>query len=739
MAGCSPTKFLQQDELLLKGNEVVMDGQKLKSGGKEYSYMQQRPNKRVAGIPFYMYMYNAGDPEREKGFKKWLSKIGEKPSIVDTALVEKTANQLYRYYFNRGYFENEISWEIKVKSKRRAHVVYYATRGEPYLIRNIAYTISPSELEEFVLRQMPLLTFKSGDIYNLETIDKERARLTAYFKDKGFYDFSKEYIYYEVDSAIEGRFVDITIGFENKPEQSTDTVAYYPHSAYYINKIIVINSFERRMDKASFPDTLNHLGYTFLTNGDPYFRMRTLTDAIHYNVGDRYYEKHVQDSYQHLVDLKLFRNVKLEFLPTPGDTTRSQLDAFVITQPFDRQNTGIEGVGTHASGNFGIGGSFFYQNNNIFRGGEIWDMRFRLSLEAQGATDVTTIFNTREVGIETSLMLPRLIMPFNTEGFMPKRYFPKTQLKFGFYNQVRVDFTRNLFSLSYSYFFRESQTKNHQIDLPTLSYVKLVNIVDSTFLNSQRIRTGYEDAFIPAIAYTFVYNNQELTQLGNYDFYRGRVELAGTLVDALAELFNAPVNDKGQRMFFGNPYAQFLKVENDYRYYFGRYSRHKTAMRVFAGGAFKFGNSQVIPFEKQFFGGGSNDMRSWVAYTLYPGSSYNPEITTLTGDIKIMLTAEYRFNILGGLNGALFSDAGNIWLSSPEESLPGGEFKFNRFYKEFAIGVGVGIRYDFDFFLIRLDAGVKVRQPELQEGNRWTPENLNFANAVWNFGIGYPF
>jgi outer membrane protein assembly factor BamA len=132
-------------------------------------------------------------------------------------------------------------------------------------------------------------------------------------------------------------------------------------------------------------------------------------------------------------------------------------------------------------------------------------------------------------------------------------------------------------------------------------------------------------------------------------------------------------------------------------------------------------------------------MRSWVAYSLYPGSSYNPEITTLTGDIKIMLTVEYRFNILGGLNGALFSDAGNIWLSAPEESLPGGEFKFNRFYKEFAVGVGAGIRYDFDFFLIRLDAGVKVRQPELQEGNRWTFENLNFANAVWNFGIGYPF
>jgi hypothetical protein len=750
MVSCSITREFEEDQYLVRKNTVYIDGNK-KGSGKEYNYIKQRPNKRVFGVPFYPNLYIWGDPEREKGFKKWLTKIGEKPVVLDTSQAYKSAQQLYLYYFNRGYFEAKTYYTVKYKEKKQfAYIEYHIEPGEPYLIRNIEYTMQSPYLEWHLQRELKNMSFQSGDIYNAEVLDNERSRLTQIFRNKGFYGFNKEYIYFEVDSFIDGRYVDVTMGIENKLVQQGDTNVYKPHVPYTIGDIYVIQDFDRKRGARNYTDTTVYNGYTFLHNGEMEYRPRLFSDAIELDTGQWYLEKDVDQTYNHFITYRVFRTTDIRFYPKATNTDsisrdsipiekQNQLDAFVFLKPFDKMSTGFEVEGTNASGNLGVSGSFFFKNQNLFGGGEILDMRIRGSVEAQAASGSNNIFNTREIGLEGSINFPYLLLPFNTEGFMPKRYIPTSRIAAGFRQQGRIDFTRSLFRFGLSYAFNENRFETHQLDLLDLSYVRLSDIRDSTFLNSQRIRTGFENTFIPALGYTYTFNNQLLAKIKTNTFFRGKLEFAGNLSTGLARAFNAPVNTDGQVTLFNNPFAQYFKYELDFRKYFQTLQTRKTAFRLYVGSAFPYGNSENIPFEKQFFGGGSNDNRAWVAYSMDPGSSDNPETTVSTGDIKIMANLEYRFNIIGGMDGAFFVDAGNIWLINPDEDFIGGDFQFNRFWREFAVGTGLGIRYDFDFFIIRLDAGFKVHRPSLPEGERWTADELRPGNAILNFGLGYPF
>jgi len=742
---CSATREFEEGQYLVRKNTVYVDGEKINSG-KEYSYIKQRPNKRALGIPFYANLYIWGDPDQEKGFKKWLTKIGEKPVVLDTSQAYKSAQQLYLYYFNHGYFEANTYYEVKYKKKRKhAYIEYHIEPGEPYLIRNIEYTMQSPFLEWHLKKELDNMLFESGDIYDSEILDKERSRLTQVFRNKGFYDFNKEYIYFEVDSFVDGRFVDITMGIENKLVQQGDSTVYKPHVPYTIDNIYVIQDFNRKRGAQNYPDTTHYNGYTFLHDGEMEYRPRLFSDAIELDTNQWYLETDVDRTYNHFITYRVFRNTDIRFVPKENESDsipveqQNQLDAYIFLKPFDKMSAGFEFEGTNASGNLGVSGSFFFKNQNLFGGGEILDVRIRGSVEAQAASGSSSIFNTREIGLEGSINFPYFLLPFDTEGFMPKRYIPTSRISAGFRKQSRIDFTRDLFRFSLSYAFNENRFETHQLDLLDLSYVHLSNVQDSTFLNSQRIRTGFENTFIPALGYTYIFNDQQLSKIKTNTFFRGKVEFAGNLSTSLANAFNAPLNSEGQVTLFDNPFAQYFKYELDYRKYFQTLKTRKTAIRLYVGSAFPYGNSENIPFEKQFFGGGSNDNRAWVAYSMDPGSSDNPETTVSTGDIKIMANVEYRFNILGGMDGALFVDAGNIWLINPDENFVGGEFEFDRFWKEFAVGTGLGIRYDFDFFIIRLDAGFKVRRPSLPEGERWTAAELRPRNAILNFGLGYPF
>lgn len=737
LSSCKVTKYVEADEHLLLKNEVQVDSVRLRSG-KEYSYLRIKPNRRLLGAPLYLLLYNAGNPEAEKGFGHWVSGLGEAPAVIDSTNLRKSAEQLSRYYFNQGYFEAEADYRVECNDRKRAKVYYSVTKNEPYFIRNIDYQMNAPELEEIVVAQMDQLGFESGDQYNAKVLDKERGRLTELFRERGFYDFSKEFIYFEIDSALPGNLVDITMGIENKPVQEGDSIRYDPHTRFSLRNVNIV--YRYRPDQ-EFGDTVSeYLGYRFYFNDELGFKPRLATDALLIEPGDRYRQSQVSRSYRHLINLKVFAGVNMDFVPVEGDSANHFLDAYVLLSPFKKQSLGLELEGTHTSGNFGAGGSVFYRNRNIFRGGQILEVRVTGALEAQQvSSDASGVFNTIQYGAGATLHLPYFLLPFDTEGWMPKRYQPQTDINASYNYQIRVDFNRSILNFGLHYTFDESVAKRHIFELIDLNFVKLTEIRDSSNIDGNRIRTGFQDAFIPTIGYTFLYNDQSLTAPGrDYQFFRGHVEFAGNIMSALAQTTSWTPNDNGQYELFGNPFAQFVKFDVDFRHYQPVLASRRFVFRINGGLALPYGNSEVVPFEKQFFAGGANDNRGWVAYTLGPGGD-TTNLDVNTGDIKIMATYEYRFSILGDLNGALFADVGNIWTLNPIEEQFNTEFRLDRFYKELAIGAGAGVRYDFGFFVFRLDAGFKLGQPSRPNGSYWTFDQIRWRNIVWNFGIGYPF
>ncbi len=738
LSSCKATKYVPEGKHMLMKNEITVDSLKLKKG-KESNFLRIEPNRRILGYPFYLSLYNAGNPEAEKGFGHWVSGLGEPPAVIDSSALRKSADQLRLYYFNQGYFNAEAEYEVVCNNRKRAKVHYYVEKKEPYFIRQIDYQMDSPELEVLVENQMDQLSIQAGDQYNAQALDDERERLANYFKERGFYDFSKEFIYFEVDSNLPGRVVNVTMGIENKPIQTGDSITYIKHLRYHLRDINIVYDYvpgELNRDR----DT-NYLGYRFLYDEKLKYTPRLATDAVVLESGDLYKFSEVRQSYRHLINLKVFSGVNMDFVPIDTDTTRHALDAYVLLRPFKKQSLGLEVEGTHSSGNFGAGGSVFYRNRNIFGGGQILEIRLNGALEAQQvSTESSGVFNTIQAGVGATLRLPYLLLPFNTEGFMPKRYQPQTDINASYNYQIRVDFNRSILNFGLHYSFDETKAKTHIFELIDLNFVKLTDIRDSTNIDGNKIRTGFRDAFIPTIGYTFLYNDQSLIASDkDYQFFRGHVEFAGNLLYTAANVTNWEPNDDGQYELFGNPFAQYVKFDLDFRHYQPVLNSRRFVFRLYGGMAYPYGNSDVVPFEKQFFAGGANDNRGWVAYTLGPGGRSNPEATVNTGDIKIMATYEYRFSMLGNLKGALFTDVGNIWTLEPTPGLQDTEFRFDRFYKELAVGAGFGIRYDFGFFVFRLDAGYKLRRPSRPEGNRWNFDDLRLGDGVLNFGIGYPF
>lgn len=736
-SSCKATKYVPDDGHLLMRNSITVDSISLRKG-KEYNYLRVEPNRRLLGFPLYLNLYNAGNPEAEKGFGHWVSGLGEAPAVIDSVTLKKSAEQLRLYYFNQGYFNVETGYEVKCNDKKKARVHYFIQKNEPYFIRQIEYQMDSPELEILVENQLDKLSFQPGDQYNAKTLDDERERLANHFKENGFYDFSKEFIYFEVDSNLPGRVVNITMGIENKPIQTGDSITYRKHLRYHLRTINIVYDYKLGNEMDQF-DT--YLGYRFLYDQELKYTPRLATDAVVLKSGDLYKYSDVHQSYRHLINLKVFGGVNMDFVPVDADSTKNSLDAFVLLRPFKKQSLGLEVEGTHSSGNFGAGGSVFYRNRNIFGGGQILEIRLNGALEAQQVTSETSgVFNTIQIGAGATLHLPYLLLPFDTEGFMPKRYQPQTDINASYNYQIRVDFNRSILNFGLHYLFNETKAKTHIFELVDLNFVKLTEIRDSSSINGNNVQTGFQDAFIPTIGYTFLYNDQSLIATENdYQFFRGHIEFAGNLMHAAAKITSWEPNEDGQYTLFGNPFAQYVKFDLDFRHYQPVLNSRRFVLRLYGGMAYPYGNSEVVPFEKQFFAGGANDNRGWIAYTLGPGGRANPESTINTGDVKIMATYEYRFSILGNLKGALFTDVGNIWTLEPTPGLKNTEFRFDRFYKELAVGAGFGIRYDFGFFVFRLDAGYKIYNPALLEGNRWTFNSLRLGDGILNFGIGYPF
>ncbi len=769
-SSCNTTKYVPENQYLLGKNTLNFDKNAFKREELK-NYIKQKPNKRILGVKFHLALYNLSDLDNSNWFHRWLRKIGEEPVVTDPYLVDKSTQQLTTYAHNKGYFNATVTKFI-VYRKKKSKVSYTLQSGKPYTIRKIDYVIEDTSLNNIILGDSLNTIFKRGDLYDSEKLQQERERIERYLKNRGYFNFTKEYVFYEVDSTVGRNQVDLFIDIKQVTEQAgSGMVKVMSHRKYNIGNVFVYMDFDARKALADQADYFSHLdtvrydGLFFIgENLNFSVRPEVVKRANYIIPGNRYNLENVDKTYNHLASLRIFKLVNILFREAGAAdqpvNEEGTLDCHIQLSTFKKQSYAVEVEGTNSAGYLGVAGNFIYQHKNLFKGAEFFDTKFRGATEAYVDTtaDIRKIRNSREIGIETGLQLPRFLFPFlNTESFV-KKYDPKTRFSLAYNYQDRRDYTRTIARASFGYQWKGNAFTTFFVTPFDFNTVRIWNI-DSVFkkkIEDTYLEYSFRDVLISESSLSFIYNNQNIKKKVDFTLFRFNAASAGNVFSAYNMLTNKPKTE-GTYNILGNEYAQYIKTDADFSYHQVVNDASEFVYRVFIGAGIPYGNSQALPFEKRYFSGGANSLRAWTVRGVGPGSSTQKVSTRFpnqTGDIKLEANLEYRFELFWVLEGALFIDMGNVWDMRYESLTPNSNFDWSRFYKELALGTGLGIRFDFSFFLIRLDMGLKLYDPNFnplsdQNGSvstlttRWPLFNPNLSRdyrlMAIQIGLGYPF
>lgn len=752
---CVPARKIDRQGYLLNKNTVKIDIKTLPSD-EIAGFIQQKPNKKFLGlVRLNTYIY-----ERSK-WNYLKQKLGVPPVILDTSLANTTVRHLKTYMASKGYFHASVQKEIIYKNKK-ANVIYHIKAGKPYTIRFVDYATDDDELKRFVFEDTASSWLKPGKIYDAYALDDERSRITNHLRNRGYYFFTRENIFYQADSNLNSHQMDITIEFKKQRIKNEALGGYEEknHQRFRINHINFHTDLGSASDESGTPLVLElpqYPGnptspylYRYYYYGNLRLKPQLLNRQIFTRGGQFYHAKHFSLTHQRLSSLPItkFVNIGFEPLPDPGTDGYGLLDCNIQIARSNTQVFSIEAEATNTGGFLGTGANFVYSNRNLFRGGEILTLKLKGAIEVQRALNEQGSFflgfNTVETGIEARLEIPKLLIP-NAWAKFSKHANPKTSLLSGLYYQRRPDYVRYISNLSYGFEYNETISKYHLLVPIELNSVRIYRSPEFTewlkSLNDKRLINQYTDHLVPLFRYVYIYNNQVLRKNQNFRFFRGSIESSGSLIHSLQQLSKISPTTEGYYTLFGIQYAQFLRLDADYRYYIVLKPRNIIVIRTAAGIGKPFGNSDVLPVEKGFYSGGANGMRGWEIRSLGPGSFSDPANTyDRMGELWLEMNAEYRFPIYNWLHGAIFMDAGNIWMLTERIDFPGGEFKLNTFPEEIAFDGGLGLRFDLGFFIFRLDGAMKLKDPARPAGERWLPRShIGIRDVIWNFGIGYPF
>lgn len=804
---CNPTRKLANDEFLLQRNHIINKQTKIDDAEFE-NYIKQKPNRKIFKvIRFHLWLHNLANEERVKRkrilldqknerknqrrlakgkkprsynrqlFGEWLLDIGEAPVVYDSLMTKKSSKQLRLFLDNKGYFINNVTDSV-YKRKKRASVYYTVTAGKPYVFDSLFYAIPDDLLRYYVYADSSNTLIQAGKNYDVDILQQERERITNDLNNNGYYLFTKDYIYYQVDTNYGNRKAKITLGVKNfakRYQENSDSIVESPHQRFYIRNIYIQPDYiSKKADKELQKDTLQVEDYFILHTQKLQIKTRVLLDAIFIRKSELYQQKNMEDTYKRLSEIREFRSINISFTQVGLD----QLDCRINLTPILKQSFTVETEGTNTGngGNLGVAGSFVYQNRNLFHGAELLELKLKGGLEAQkvfndnsqssNLSNTNRPFNTIEIGPEGNLYIPRFLLPFHVRA--SKRSNPKTIITSAFTYQNRPDYTRYITNLSFSYNWHETTKKRHNISPLVINFVKVdlqPNFLNylTTSVNDLYILYSFSNHLSTSTRYTFTFNEQNINKPENFSFFKLNFESSGNILRGIYDLSNAIKentflkDENNSYHLAGVAFSQYLRMDADYRYYWNRNEINKVVFRFAAGVGKPLANYSSLPFERSFFSGGANGIRAWQARTLGPGS-YNTHGQfqfDQFGDGQLEGNLEYRFKMFKMLQGATFLDAGNTWLGKVDSSRIGGDFQFNRFYKEIAIGSGIGLRADFNFFIIRFDIGLKVRDPQFDEANRWVIQHLfdaewkriyreNNSTTKYNFlafniGIGYPF
>jgi hypothetical protein len=750
LSACSPYKQLDKDQYLLDRNVVITDKPELKDGIK--AIIKQKANRRILGVfRFHLTVYSIGNRGKPNKFKNWLKNtVGEEPVLLDTLFTNKSSSQIKQFMAKNGYFKAEVN-DTTIYRHKKAKVKYIIKANEPSYISKVVRESADSGLDSLVRLDTAGSKLKAGIIYRESILQGDRERLSQLLRNNGYYQFSPQYVSYRVYTSDTTQnlivFQDVSMADNADTSQG---VKFIPHKKFYLNRIIFnpdydplrVESITQKFDSVYYKD------YIFLKYQSKKLPVRPEVIANHtfFRKGNVFRQRNSDYTYKSLNLLGLYRFVNINYELSYPDS--NLLDCFVNLGTSSKQEYVTEIEGTNNGGNLGVAGNYTYRNRNVFRGAEIFEFKLRGALESQ--KNFTTeeerrilyLFNTYELGVESSIHLPKAIGAIQ-RLFKRKAANPNTVFSANYNIQNRPEFNRSILEFSAGVEWRKGMYVKHIVTPFQVNFVnvKLSPSFESELLslNDPVLYSSYQNHLITNGRYSFIYNNQVLNVLKNFVFFRANAEFAGNTLQLFSEINKSPKSDQGSYQVLKKNYAQYFRPDVDFRLY-QTLNEHSTIVYRIAGGiGVAYGNSKIMPFEKSFYAGGSNDLRAFRARNVGPGNFRSDNNFERTGDIKLNANLEYRFDILKILKGAFFMDAGNIWLRKKDASRLNAEFDINRFYKQLAVGSGVGFRFDFTFFIFRFDLGVPIVDPQYGQGQNVVVGNLKLKSLISNFGIGYPF
>lgn len=770
LTGCSSTKYVPDNQYLLDKVVITSDDKDFKEADLR-DYLHQRPNFKAFGlIKWQLYLYNWSGKNDKSWVNKQLRRMGEAPVVLDTMLVEQSADELERFLVNKGYIHADVTTRIDTLRHKKAVVTYMLHPNTPYRIRNYQTAISDPVIDS--IAHIPpkkrnwlsnmfkpsnedyVSLVKEGNPFDRDLLDLERNRVTKLVRREGYYAFNKDHLAYMADSAFNQNAVDLEMYLKPYRRLKEDgSVKEEAHRPYYINKVTVVADYDplksELENSMSLRDTMKAGDIYVVYANRRFIRPSALARSVYLAPGKQYDESNVEQTYSSFARLRALKNINIRFREFEENDSL-KLDCSILAAPTKLQGFGVELEGTHSAGDLGFASSVNYQHRNLFRRSETFSFKVRGAYEALGSSKSSIDGNYWEFGAETGLMFPRFVFPFVSESFK-RRMKATTEFKIGYSFQTRPEYQRTILSGGWSYIWQDrlNTQSRHVFKLVDIDYVHLPKI-DKAFADSLPESTrqyNFTDQFVLGIGYTYTFNNYvPQNKNRNTHSLRVSVEMAGNLLYGFSKVLGAHKNDKGSYSLFGIPYAQFTKVDVDFSKNIALDAKNRVAYRIGIGLGYPYGNMTKLPFERSYFSGGANSVRGWSVRSLGPGSmglEYARSFADQVGDIRLDMNLEYRTKLFWKFEMAAYVDAGNIWTFHEDASHPKANFDFSRFYKEIAFSYGLGLRADFNFFVLRFDTGMKAYDPQQRGGKKWAIKNPNFnsrtGNFAWHFAVGYPF
>jgi len=716
---CSTTKFVPDGKYLLTDVKIETDNKSVNTSQME-QYINQKANTKwfsLFAVP--LGTYNLSGRDSTKWINRILKRLGEEPVLFDTLKAEMSRKNLGTVMQNMGYLHADVSLKT-IANDKKIKVIYTLHTGKPYFIGNIKYDIYDKNIAQILdMKNENNRGLKKGMIFSINNLENERKRITNILSDSGYYKFNKDYIIYEADSTRTNDSIDVNLKLmkfranSKSPEKD--------HNRYYINKV----------------------NFTSADGDKIKLRRSVLSDNLAIKEGAPFCEHDLQTTYNNFARLQAvkYTNIRFEELP---DTSLLNCNIQLST---NKPNTiSFQPEGTNTAGDLGAAASLTYENRNLFHGSEMLSIQLRAAFEAITGLEGYQAEDYEEYNIEGRLMFPRFIAPFLSENFR-RNSNAHSELTVSYNLQNRPEFHRRVFTAAWKYLWNApKQNSTYRFDLIDLNYVYMPWIsekfkedyLDDDSNRNAILRYNYEDLFIMKMGFGMTYNN-------GVHAIKANIETSGNLLSLLAGVSKFDKNSQGQYTLFNIAFAQYVKADFDYTRLFTFDWRNSLALHFGFGIAYPYGNSKILPFEKRYFSGGANSVRGWNVRELGPGKFKGTDgridFINQTGDMKLDFNLEYRTALFWKFNGAFFIDAGNIWTLRSYADQPGGQFKFDEFYKQIAVSYGLGIRLNLDYFILRLDMGVKAINPAYTTAKEHYPIiSPNFKRDFsLHFAVGLPF